>query len=1180
MMQGKAASLSIRVLGTFRVSVSSGPIAATSWRRRAASLVKLLAITPGHRVHREEVLEALWPDSNPETASNNLHQALYVARRTLGQGVAPSRSFDYLRLQGDVIELASPDELEVDLDTFLAVADTARRARSVGAYNAAIALYHGDVLPGDRYEDWATGRREEARGRYQTLLLEVAQLLEERGDHLGAAQALERIAGLDPTHEEAQASLMRLYALTGRPAQALRQYQQLEAALREELDVQPATSTRDLYRAIAAGRLQAPAAPAQGPVSVPPAPAGRWPDALPVPPTPFIGRGQEMARAIALLGNARLLTLTGAGGTGKTRLALQVAAALYHAYPDGVCFVELAHATDSDTVIQAVAAALRLRDEQSRTPTETVVAALRTRSSLLILDNCEHVVAASSILAETLLRHCSRLRLLATSRLPLGARGEAVWPLPAMALPPDLRGEPAELNPEQMGAYDAVHLFVDSARLVRPGFALSAQNATAVVRICRRLEGIPLAIELGAARANVLTAEEIATRLEGTFAVLPAHRAPLVPHHRTLTAAIDWSHALLGEREQTLFRRLGVFANGWSSEAAEAVCADPLLNQDEILDGLSALVDASLVQFTEHAGEGRHRFLESIRQYAAEKLSASGELEALQARHAAWSVTFSSHAYSSLKGPDQEVWMHRLDREHDNLRAALRWAIDHREMSTALDLAGDLGYYWHEQGYLREGSRWLSEIIADSVAVLRDLWPRRARVLNYAGILAYLLGQNDNAVEHYQAALGIWRALDDRRGIAQLLANLGMVAHYAGDYQQAARYLEEALPLIRETGDRANLAATLNELATLRKDSGDHTQAVPLYEESLALFRAEGNRLYVAGLQENLADVACLRGRYADAARAATESLLTFRELGDKTHVIECLELLARIARCQGELGRAAALLDEALRLSREVEDPWSNASVMGALGRVALERGDVQEAVSLCAQSLAMHRELDHRQAVAAVLATLAEAAQHQQDWQRAGQHCAESLAIYRDMGSKVGIIESLEGIAGLAVRHGRGADAAALLCAAATSREAIEAPLPPADAPAVNGALDAARARLTASAFSEAWAEGQSLDLDQAAARALDVLATLASSGPPAAEPVFSARVEPPQKALTERELAIARSIASGSTNRQIAAELHLSPRTVDTHVSRILAKLGCESRAQVAERLAATAEQRSHA
>jgi DNA-binding SARP family transcriptional activator len=553
--QDRSASEAVRVwlLGGFLVSVGERKVDESTWRlKKAASLMKLLTLAPGHRLHREQAMDLLWPNSGKKAASNNLSQTLHVARRALTSD--PAESSRYLASQDESLVLCPGGELWVDVEAFEEAAATARRTRDPGAYRAAIELYSGELLPGNRYEEWAEGRRQQLQHMWLTLHVELARVYEELGEYEKGIEALQRAVSEEPTNEAMHAALMRLYALSERRGEALAQFQRLREALSGELDAQVSAATERLHEVIAGGTFL----PAQPTVAQTEEPSDTGRHNLPASRTSFVGREHEMMKIKRHLAMTRLLTLTGAGGSGKTRLALEVARDLIGAYPDGVWLSELASLSQGEFVPQALAEAVGVQGQPGRPLTDTLVDALRTKKMLLILDNCEHLIDAVAGLVARLLNSCPRLRILATSREALGAVGEVTWTVSLLSVP-DLR---SALTITQLEGYESVRLFVDRARQRTPTFALRPENAQAVAQICVRLEGLPLAIELAATRIKMLPPEALLDRLSDRLKLLTGGPRELSERQRTLRNTIEWSYELLEEGEKVLFRGLSVFSGG------------------------------------------------------------------------------------------------------------------------------------------------------------------------------------------------------------------------------------------------------------------------------------------------------------------------------------------------------------------------------------------------------------------------------------------------------------------------------------------------------------------------------------------------------------------------------------------------------------------------------------------
>lgn len=898
------ATLRIRLLGGFSMALGEVALGSASWRgRAAAALLKLLALSPTHALYRDEVIDLLWPDEDPETASARLRLALHAARRVLRALPAPPQAL--VQTRGERLLLYPEGPLWIDVEAFEAAAAAARRSGEVAAYQAAIDLYAGDLLPEERYEDWTTTRRESLRGTFLGLLLELADLHERDGEYPSAIAALERAVGLEPALEDAHACLMRLFALTGRRQQALRQYRRLRDTLRRELDVAPDPATQSLYLAILSGTFPAPSEPSSAPE--PAAPSRR--DNLPVQLTSFVGRQREKEAIAELLVDpvpARLLTLTGVGGCGKTRLALAVASELVAVYPDGVWLIELGALTDPAVVPETVAATLGVEPEPRRSSMTSLVEGLRSRRLLLLLDNCEHLIDACAQLAMVVLAGCPGVQILATSREPLRVSGERVWRVPPLELP-DLHRVPSS---EDLYRSEAVRLFCERAALVQPDFTLSEQRVPLVTEICRRLEGLPLAIELAAARLAALTLEQLAQALGDPLRLLAGASRTPSPRQRTLRATLDWSYALLSEPERALLRRLAVFAGGGTLAAIESVVPGSGLQREQVWDLLFQLVEKSLVVTDASDPDGRYRLLETVRQYAAERLAEAGEVEALRARHATCYLALAEEAEPALRGPEQSVWFARLEREHHNLRAALARFLERREAWAGLRLAGALWWFWYMHAHYREGSEWLTRFLAlaRSEGAREVEAPVLAKALLGAAVLLWRAGALRDALARCDASLALYRRSGDQGGAAWALVFRAHIASAFGDQAAALAALEESVALFRRVDDPAGLARALNSLGDEARLRGDDERAAALYEEALVLDRVTGHRAGQALRLHNLGYVALHRGDLRGAAWLFGESLALHRELGHPRGIVMCIEGLAATAALAGKAYEAARL--------------------------------------------------------------------------------------------------------------------------------------------------------------------------------------------------------------------------------------------------------------------------------
>jgi predicted ATPase/DNA-binding CsgD family transcriptional regulator len=933
------------LLGGFRLSVGPWTIQRDKWRsRKAAALFKLLALAPGHNLHREQVMEALWPNSAKQAASNNLRQVLYAARRVLDPASDSHKS--YLSLEDEHLVLCPEGDLWVDVDAFEEAARTARYARGPAVYQAAIDLYAGDLLPDDRYEEWAEVRREELRQHHLTLLMELAELHEGRGERDLAIEALRRATSEEPTLEEAHASIMRLHALSGRPEHALAQYERLRNALQSGIGTRPAEATRRLRDEIAAGTLlpTPPAGPAQS------VPSDDAKHNLTAPMSSFVGREREMVEIKRALSMTRLLTLTGAGGTGKTRLALEVARDLVGSYPDGVWMVELAPITEPGLVAQEVANVLGVQERPGESLADTLAEALEAQEMLLVLDNCEHHIEEAMRMVDALLASCIRLKVFATSREPLGDSEEVVWGVGPLSVP----GRRGRQTPDELAGYESVRLFAERALLTEralygsSGFALGPDNASAVAEISRRLEGIPLAIELGAAWVGTLTVKQILERLEASLGLLKGGRT-LASRQRTLRGAMDWSHELLGEPERALFRRLSVFAGGWTLQAAEAVGVGERVEEEGVLELLWNLVNKSLV--VAEAGKqepaARYRMLEPIRQYASEKLMEGEEGEQVRRRHATFFLAMAEEAQPELEGPQQVSWTERLEREHDNLRAALSWVLDRGEGELGLRFGEALWRFWIARGYLGEGMRWLQEtlVTGDKAASLV-----RVKVLEGMGWLTQAQGDTERAEAAYEEMLTQSRELGEKGDVATALNSLGNLAAARGDNERARSLLEENMAVLQGLDERST-ATTLKRhhvlilLGSLAlHDEGEPARAVALWEESLALVREVGDVDRIGTNLMMLGFAAVVKGDY-ERARMVCEEALALSGEGDsgvRWFVPESLVNRGLAELGQGEHERAAASFSKGLKLAREM---GTKLSIPTSLEGMASLAGALKEA-------------------------------------------------------------------------------------------------------------------------------------------------------------------------------------------------------------------------------------------
>jgi predicted ATPase/class 3 adenylate cyclase len=797
--------------------------------------------------------------------------------------------------------------------------------------------------------------------------------------------------------------------------------------------------------------------------------------------TSFVGRERQMEEIKTLLGSSRLLTLLGPGGTGKTRLALQVAGDLLAEFPRGVWLVELAPLSDPETVVPTAAAAFNVREAPSRPLLESLIDYLKPRELLLLLDNCEHLVEAAAHLADAILRTCPKVRLLATSRAPLGVHGETTY-----RVPPLTRPDPAKvLTADQLGQFEAARLFIERALISNPQFMATDRNAFAVARVVHRLDGIPLAIELAAARVKVLSVEQIAARLDDRFRLLTTGARVGVPHHQTLRATIDWSHELLSVPERVLFRRLAVFAGGFSLEAAERVGAGGEIDELDVLDLLARLVDKSLLVTEELDGDVRYRLLETIREYGKERLAASGEEAEVRGRHLRWHLALAEQAEPHLRGPEQITWLDRLELDHDDLRAALDWSATSPEHAgAAMRLAASLHRFWVLRGHLGEGRQHLEATLARGAGVSAEL---RAQAGYAAAVLAFAQGDYARADALARESLEDQRARRDHIGTALSLNVAGTVARNRGDYQQAAALLEESLALSRQANQQWAMAEALNILGVIARRQRDLNRAKMLLEESLALWRQLGDKWGLAFVLGHLGVVARYQGNYERSRLLHAESLALRRELGDMRDTALALVSLGVLALDQGDHAQARSRFEESLALSRELGDKVETAAALGNLGITMRYLGEYRQAEALLDESLACYRELGDKLHIASALANLGVVVQYKGDEERAASLYKEALAMFAEQSDKLGIADCLSGLAMVAGRRGRPERALRLFAAAEGLREAMGTPLPPSDRAEHDDAVAAVRGLLDPAAFKATWEAGRGTPLEQTIQEAL---------------------------------------------------------------------------------------------
>ncbi len=886
-------NVSITLLGGFSAAVDGMAVDAGAWRlRKARELVKLLALAPGHRLHREQVMDVLWRDRAPAAAANNLHQAVHVARRALGTNAI------------DVREGLLTLTAEIDVDQLEQLAAEARRRSTPAAYRAALSLYRGELLPENRYEDWVEDRRDE--------LAELAAMLEDE---------LERIAG------------------------------------------------DDAYRA----------------------------PSLPSDPSSFVGRERELADLRALLAGTRLLTLVGTGGVGKTTLALELARGTEESYSGGAALVELGVLTDHALVPEAVAAALDVRALSGQSPLDAVIEHLGTQRLLLVLDNCEHLLAGAAGLAAELLREAPRLTLLATSREPLAVPGEVVFRVPSLDIPDPDQG----LTPGQLAAYEAVRLFTERAQAAQ-GFELDEHNALDVARICFRLDGLPLALELAAGRLGALGPAVIAERLDDRFRLLRSggHASPTRQH--TLAATLDWSHDLLDTPERTLFRRLATFAGSFDLHAVEAVCPDDAVPTEEIPDVLARLVEKSLVAIDDASPrERRYRLLETVRLYAARRLEDAHETRGLRDAHADWALALA----------EDERGSPRLDRDSANLRAALDTLLDRRP-GDALCMCTALLPFWMRRIDLVEAGWRFDRVLATATEPSIP----RARALIDAASIDLRSGAIARGHAHAEESYAIATEIGDARSQWRALQFRGELSLAEDDLEASLTTFEQGLELARREGFLTAEATGVYSLGIAHWALGDLTRAEALVADAADQFKALVGSPERIPSPLNLAETSQSGGR--PGLRVVFEDTLQpFVEMSIEAAVGYVLANQAGVVRNQGDLPRARVLLDESAARFADSGDERGTAAVLARRAYLELADGAPAAARAALEQALELRRAQRDRRGVGLALTGLGHIDTLAGEYASATEQLTEARRLFRRAGDRWGLANALWRTADLAL-------------------------------------------------------------------------------------------------------------------------------------------------------------------
>ena len=922
-------SLTVRLFGPVSVELYGRPLSGLRTRKEQW-LLGLLALRQGRPVDRRWLAATLWPDSAESQALHNLRRSLCDLRKSLGGG--------------DQILVATPGSLclaregaQVDVVEFDAAIARGDRV----SLQEAVSRYVGTLLE-DCSEEWTESERRPREQAYLRALETLALNALTGKDPRAAIGFLRAAQAVEPLREETQRHLMRALALVGERAALTESYRAFRLLLHRELNSAPGAETSALYEVLRA----APVA-----ITTPSLPPSRPPPALPNVTTNLVGRRNEVIQVAAFLKRARLVTITGMGGVGKTRLALATAEELGDLFSGRVVWADFAPVSEEHLVLQVVATALGVRENRSQELLDTLAYRLKPSPVLLVLDNCEHLVDACADLVLTLLGHAPDLRILSTSRQPLNVPGEQVYRLGCLSLPPRaLRGKRGGPDPH---GYEATTLFLDRAGRVRSDFTLTREGFSDLVEIVYQLDGLPLAIELAAAWVRSLSLREISLRLAGGLRLLSCESRHAAPRQQTLHAALDWSFALLDDQERRLFRRLSVFAGGWRLESAEKICADIDLPAGVMLDVLARLVDKSLVVAEWSGADTRYRLLKTVQQFGDEKLDESSERERFQRRHCETMSALVEEVLPALE-LDQGLASEHLEAEHNEFRNALLFCLgDPDGTESGLRLAGALSEFWFLRGHLSEGRQWLAKALGRTGSSSAA----KARALNGAGRIAGLQGDYTAAAAYFQEMLSITRELKHSTLLAAALVGLGFVLFRQGLLDHARELLEESLTIEHDVRHLGSRGFTLNCLGLLARTQGDYLLARRFLEESTQIARGIGNVVGLSNVVANLGTLELCEGRYEQARDLYLESLAAAMQSRNCRFIADSLEGLAAVLAQQGQ-SEAALQMFGAAEAIGAIEaapmQPYNQAITQAnlALARSALSPSRI-DAAWTCGQSM-----------------------------------------------------------------------------------------------------------------------------------------------------------------------------------------------------------------------------------
>lgn len=1014
----KLVSFCIRLFGTAQVLVDDKEVRPPR-SRKALWLLALLSLRQRVPTEREWLASIIWPDSDRSQALANLRTSLSELRAALGS------EGHRLDTTGSQLVKLNLDGASVDVREF----DQCVASGTRSDLEKAVALYSGPLLEGCS-EEWAS----QERGAREQECLDALQILGETthrsGDHRSAIRWFKQLVNLDPWSDRGHRGLMEALAADGDLNEALRVYRLFEERLRSESFSVPDSRTSSIYRKL---RNQA---RDQGESS--PAPLARPLGNIPHPLTELIGREDEKLEVSVLLRRSRLVTLSGLGGIGKTRLAIAVAAESSSTFADGCWLVPLDSIYDGDLVSRQICAVFGLGESADETWLQVAAKSLRSKCALIVLDNCEHILDATANVCTYLLQECPSLRILTTSREAIGITGETVCAVPALPVP-----EPGHLPKglstmrRVIAGYEGVQLFIDRATAANKRFELNADNVEAVADICQRLDGVPLALELAASHVRTLNVNQISAHLGNRLGFLRGTSRNATARHRTIHSTLDWSYELLTETERTLLSRLSLFSGGLNLEAAEKVCSGDGVEHQLVASLLGSLVEKSLVQFEDR--RNRYKLLEVVRQYALEKLCESGTEPSIWLRLCDWIVLLVEEGEQHLKGTTPREWLSRTTEDMPNIRGVLaRFIQEGDKQQIGLRIAGALTRYWSIRGDFREGREFLERTLELDSARLPTTY--RAKALHGLALFASRQGQNQIAKAYHLESLEIRTRLGDQKGVAESYVSLGSVSHAQAEYEEAAEACEAALRIYSELGDKPNEARVLAHLGTIKVAQGDNPAARLRYEQSLVVSKQLGDALQIAWTLFSLGTLAAERSDETLAHACFEESRSRFLELGDRRGNAWVLKELGLLEYGEGRFRESREHLEESKDIFDDLGDHHGSAWCLLELGLLAEYEGERTKARSTLSEALSLFKAVNDLPSIGIATLRLGMLDRLDGDLQSAKLATQDSMKVFMEQNVRVGIVLALEELSMIALDQGLAEQAIRTWGVAAAIRNQIE--------------------------------------------------------------------------------------------------------------------------------------------